>query len=578
MDSRFLETRFAAHRAGAGPKEIRMNRPNSKGDELVQSWLKEYSASGVNAADFICDRHARIPEKVALFYENAQGETTKWTFKELSEASSKLAGFLKSIGVGRGDRVGVMLPKTPELMICALATWRLGAVYVPLFTAFGPDAIDYRILDSGTRVVITNAANRPKVGQTTAYRDGKLAVVTRCEAHGKGIEKGDYCFWHELESGDSETRPVELSGEDSMILLYTSGTTGNPKGVDIPVKCLASFEAYMRFGLDLREDDTYWNMADPGWAYGLYYNLIGAMLIGKATLFFDAPFTPGEFFRIMSKYRVTNFASSPTAYRALKAAGDRVAKQYSYFLRVASSAGEPLNPEVIEWSRKLWGIPIHDQFGQTELGMAANNHHMEGFKQAIKAGSMGPSMPGFRMVAVSDEGREVEIGREGQFAVDIQNSPLYWFRGYWKDDKLTQERIVGNGRYYLAGDTVKVDEDGYFFFSGRSDDIVLSAGYRIGPFEVESALIKHPSVAEAAVVGKPDELRGESIKAYVTLVPGAVPSPELAEQLKNFVKEHLSAHEYPREVEFIDQLPKTPSGKIQRFLLKQREYEAEPLR
>ena len=553
-----------------------MRKQNSKVDALVQSWLKEYSASGVNAADFVCDRHARVPDKVALFYENAKGESAKWTFREIMEASSKLAGFLKSIGVRKGDRVGVMLPKTPELIISALATWRLGAAYLPLFTAFGPDAVDYRMLDSDTRVVLTNAANRAKLGATSAYRDGKLAVVTVCEERGKGIERGDYSFWHQLGAADAETGLTGISGEDSMILLYTSGTTGNPKGVDIPVKCLASFEAYMKFGLDLREDDMYWNMADPGWAYGLYYNLIGPLLMGKATMFFDAPFTPGEFFRIMSKYRVTNFASSPTAYRALKASGDRVARQYPYFLRVASSAGEPLNPEVIEWSRKLWGIPIHDQFGQTELGMVANNHHMEEVKQSVKMGSMGPSMPGFRMVVVNDEGQEVQTGEEGQFAVDTQNSPLYWFRGYWKDDRRTQERMVGNGRYYLAGDTVKMDEDGYFFFSGRSDDIVLSAGYRIGPFEVESALLKHPSVAEAAVVGKPDELRGEAIKAYVTLVPGAASSAELAEQLKNFVKEHLSAHEYPREVEFVEQLPKTPSGKIQRFLLKQREYDTEP--
>ena len=209
--------------------------------------------------------------------------------------------------------------------------------------------------------------------------------------------------------------------------------------------------------------------------------------------------------------------------------------------------------------------------------MVANNHHMEEVKRPLKMGSMGPSMPGFRMVVVNAEGQEVKTGEEGQFAVDIRNSPLYWFRGYWKDDKRTEERIVGNGRYYLAGDTVKMDQDGYIFFSGRSDDIILSAGYRIGPFEVESALMKHPAVAEAAVVGKPDQLRGEAIKAYVTLVPGASASQELSEQLKNFVKEHLSAHEYPREVEFIDQLPKTPSGKIQRFLLKQRASDSNPV-
>jgi len=539
-------------------------------EDLVQSWLKEYGGSGVNTAHFLCDRHARVPDRVALFYENAQGETSKWTFRELRDLSSKLAGFLKAIGVGKGDRVGVLLPKVPELLIASLATWRLGAAYVPLFTAFGPDAIDYRLLDSETRVLVTNAANRAKLKDSSAYKQGKLEIVTVAESRGKGIEKGDYSFWHELERAQAVEEPAPLHGDDMMIMLYTSGTTGNPKGVDIPVKALASFEAYMRFGLDLRDDDMFWNMADPGWAYGLYYNLMGPLIVGKATLFFDAPFSAAEFFRIMSKYRVTSFASSPTAYRALKAAGDQVARQFPYSLRNASSAGEPLNPEVIEWSQKLWGISIHDQFGQTELGMAANNHHLVELKRPLKMGSMGPSMPGFRMTVVNDDGEELKPGEEGQFAVDIENSPLYWFRGYWKDEQRTQERIVANGRYYLAGDTVSMDQDGYFLFSGRSDDIILSSGYRIGPFEVESALIKHPAVAEAAVVGKPDELRGESIKAFVTLVPGMVPSENLAKELKNFVKEHLSAHEYPRELEFIDQLPKTPSGKIQRFLLRKR--------
>ena len=547
-----------------------MATAEKKVEDLVQSWLTEYGGSDVNAAYFLCDRHARIPDRVALFYENAKGETSKWTFRELMDLSSKLAGFLRAIGIRKGDRVGVMLPKAPELLISSLAAWRLGAGYLPLFTAFGPDAIDYRLRDSETRVVVTNAANRAKLKDTSAHKQGKLEIVTVADSLGKGIEKGDYSFWNELERASAVEEPEPLSGNDIMIMLYTSGTTGNPKGVDIPVKALASFEAYMRFGLDLREEDMYWNMADPGWAYGLYYNLMGPLLIGKATLFFDAPFSPADFFRIMSKYRVTNFASSPTAYRALKASGDRVARQFPYFLRVASSAGEPLNPEVIEWSQKLWGIPIHDQFGQTELGMAANNHHLAEVKRPLKMGSMGPSMPGFRMTVVDDEGNELKPGEEGQFAVDIENSPLYWFRGYWKDEKRTQERIVANGRYYLAGDTVSKDEDGYLFFSGRSDDIILSAGYRIGPFEVESALIKHPAVAEAAVVGKPDELRGETIKAFVTLVPGALPSERLAEELKNFVKEHLSAHTYPREVEFIDELPKTPSGKIQRFLLRTR--------
>jgi acetyl-CoA synthetase len=539
-------------------------------EEAYQSWLKEYGGSGISAAHLLCDRHARIPDKVALFYEDAQGQAFKWTFRELQDLSSKMAGFLKSIGIEKGDRVAALLPKAPELLITTLAVWRLGAVYVPLFTAFGPDAVDYRVSDSGTRVVVTNAAQRPKLSETATYLDGNMAVITVADAQGKGIEKGDYSFWNELEKATAVEQPTPVTGDDLMIMLYTSGTTGSPKGVEVPLKALASFQAYMEFGLDIREDDMYWNMADPGWAYGLYYNVVGPLLVGKSTLFFNAPFSPSDIFRILNKYRVTNFASAPTAYRALKAAGDKIAKQFSLHLRVASSAGEPLNPEVIEWSQKLWGIPIHDHFGQTELGMAANNHHRFDLLRPLKMGSMGQSMPGFRMVVVDDQGKEMEPGKEGILAVDVTNSPLFWFRGYWNDEGRTREKFVGNGRYCLAGDTVSVDQDGYFYFSGRSDDIILCAGYRIGPFEVESALMKHPAVAEAAVVGKPDELRGETIQAFVALKPGTAANEQLADELKAFVKKHLAAHQYPRVVEFVEQLPKTPSGKIQRFLLRKK--------
>lgn len=537
-------------------------------EKMVQSWLQEYGGKGVSAAHFLCDRHARIPDKVALFYEDAHGNAEKYTFAELLDLSSKMAGFLRSIGVKKGDRVAAMLPKTPELVITTLAVWRLGAAYLPLFTAFGPDAIDYRLQDSGCAVIVTNAAHRPKLTDTSTYKQGKLSVITVPVQRAKGIERGDYSFWHELEHATPVVETTPVNGDDLLIMLFTSGTTGSPKGVQVPIKALASFEAYMRFGLDVREDDMYWNMADPGWAYGLYYNLIGPLLIGKSTLFFNAAFSPAEFFRVMSKYRVTNFASAPTAYRALRAAGDKVAKQFTYYLRVASSAGEPLNPELMEWSKKIWGIPIHDHFGQTELGMAANNHHLEGLKTELKAGSMGPSMPGLRMTVVDEEGNELGPGVEGQFAVDTHNSPLFWFGGYYNDEKRTQERFIGNGRYYIAGDTVSWDADGHFFFSGRSDDIILCAGYRVGPFEVESALLKHPAVAEAAVVGVPDELRGETIKAFVVLTPGNVQSDELADELKNFVKKQLAAHVYPREIAFIEQLPKTPSGKVQRFILR----------
>ncbi|MGC8493262.1 MAG: AMP-binding protein [Syntrophobacteraceae bacterium] len=547
-----------------------MAMTSMKPEEAVQSWLKEYGANGVSPAHFLCDRHASIPEKIALFYEDATGQTLKLTFWELRDLSAKMAGLLQSLGIRKGDRVAVLLPKTPELLVTALAVWRLGAVYVPLFTAFGPDAIDLRAGDSGAKVVVTNATHRPKLKEAACCREGKIQIITVTEANG-ALEPGDHSFWSELEAAAPVETPVPVNGDDMMIMLYTSGTTGSPKGVEVPVKALAAFHAYMEFGLDIREDDMYWNMADPGWAYGLYYNAIGPLLVGKSTLFFNAPFGAPEIFRVLSKYRVTNFASAPTAYRALKAESEKVAGKFSLHLRVASSAGEPLNPEVIEWSKKVLGVAIYDHYGQTELGMSANNHHRSDLERPIRMGSMGHSMPGFRMTVVDQEGREVEPGREGIFAVDVQNSPLFWFRGYWNDEARTAEKFVANRRYCLAGDSVSMDPDGYFYFSGRTDDIILCAGYRIGPFEVESALLKHPAVAEAAVVGKPDALRLETIKAFVALKPGRIGTDELAEELKTFVKTHLSAHQYPREVEFVDQLPKTPSGKVQRFLLRKRD-------
>ena len=528
--------------------------------DAVYDWLKVYGGKDVSVAHFLCDRHTQVPERIALFYESALGESAKYTFAELRELSSKLAAFLQALGVQKGDRVAVMLPKTPELVISCLANWRLGAVYVPLFTAFGPDAIGYRLQDSQARLVITDAGNRSKL------TDASVSVIT--VASGTGIDKGDFSFWHELESSKPLPNPVPVTGDDLMILLYTSGTTGNPKGVEIPVRALASFEAYMRFGLDLREDDMYWNLADPGWAYGLYYNLMGPLLLGKATLFYNTPFSPQGTYKILEKYRVTNFTAAPTAYRAIIAAGDDLAKRTKLSLRVASSAGEPLNPKVISWTKEMWGVPVYDHFGQTELGMVVNNHHLPELEAEIKPGSMGKSMPGFRMVVVDREGRELGPKQEGELAVDVAQSPLFWFRRYWNDEQRTRERFTVNGRYYLTGDAVSADEDGYFFFTGRSDDIILSAGYRIGPFEVESALMQHEAVAEAAVVGKPDELRGEVVKAYVVLKLGFYAGDALAEELSSFVKKRLSAHEYPREIEFVEQLPKTPSGKIQRFLLR----------
>ena len=322
----------------------------------------------------------------------------------------------------------------------------------------------------------------------------------------------------------------------------------------------------MRFALDVREEDTFWNMADPGWAYGMYYGIIGPLLLGKTLLFYRAAFKPEKALDVMRRYGVTNFAAAPTAYRVIRSAG--LERPEGLKLRAASSAGEPLNPELFNWAQDFLGVPLFDHWGQTELGMAIASHHAPAFSRPVKPGSMGQPMPGFRAVILGEDGQELPAGQEGELALALADSPLCIFSEYDRAPERTLERIDMAGKYYRTGDTASRDDDGYFFFSGRGDDIILSAGYRIGPFEVESALVAHADVAEAAAVGKPDELRGELVKAYVVLREGVTGDEALKEELSSFVKTKLAAHAYPREIVFLDALPKTPSGKVQRFLLR----------
>jgi acetyl-CoA synthetase len=528
----------------------------------VERWLAQYGGSRVSAAHLLCDRHP--PERAALVYEDAAGRAERLTFGDLHERSARFAAVLRGLGVEAGDRVATLLPKSPALVVATLGIWRLGAVHVPLFTAFAAPAVAYRLDDCAAKVVVTDGANRAKVGDAPGRR-----VVAVEAPDGQDPRAGDAPFWTAVDRAEPMVEPVWGTGDDLLILVYTSGTTGHPKGVEVPVKALASIEAYMRFGLDVRPGDVFWNIADPGWAYGLYYALIGPLLIGHTTLFYNAPFDAEATVRVMAKHGVTNFAAAPTVYRALRAAG-QPAPGGSVRLRAASSAGEPLNPDVIAWSEAALGVAIHDHYGQTEHGMFVNNHQAPALARPLRPGSMGHPMPGFRPVILDAAGRELGPGEEGQLALDRRGSPLYWFRGYYEDAERTAERFTADGRYYLTGDAAAYDADGYFSFAGRADDLINSAGHRIGPVEVESALIGHPAVAEAAAIGKPEELRGEIVKAYVVLKPAYAASDELADDLGRFVKSNLSAHAYPREIEFVDQLPKTASGKIQRAVLRAR--------
>lgn len=509
----------------------------------------------LNACVECCDRHA-AEGGVALYWERHDGACAQYTFADLQQRAARLANVLKAQGVGPGDRVAGLLPRTVELLVTVLASWRLGAVYQPLFTAFGPKAIEHRLHSSGARVVVTDRTNRPKLDEI----EGCARIITVDAQAGSG----DLDFHTALDAASADCVPVLLSGEAPFLLMFTSGTTGPAKPLEVPLRAIVAFQGYMRDAIDLRPEDNFWNLADPGWAYGLYYAVTGPLALGQATTFFDGPFSVESTCRVIDKYAITNLAGSPTAYRMLIAAGQAFAEPIKGRLRVVSSAGEPLNPEVIRWFAEHLQVTIHDHYGQTELGMVLCNHH--GLRHPVHLGSAGFAIPGHRIVVLDEQQHELPPGQPGILAVDREQSPLCWFGGY---HGVQTKAFVG--KYYLSGDTVELNQDGSISFVGRSDDVITTSGYRVGPFDVESALIEHPAVIEAAVVGKPDPERTELIKAFVVLASGVEGTPELAENLRQHVRQRLYAHAYPREIEFVGELPKTPSGKLQRFILRNQE-------
>ncbi len=506
---------------------------------------------GLNAYVECCGRHVG-GHRVALHAFAADGSRRDWTFEELDRRSAQFAHALQARGIGAGDRVAGMLPRTVELLVTLLGTWRAGAVYQPLFTAFGPKSIAHRLAGSQARLLVTDRGNRNKL-------DGidTLPPVLTVAADAAAED-----FAAALDAQPQQFEPVLRDGEDLFLMLFTSGTTGLAKGVPVPLKALLAFSAYMRYAVDLRADDVLWNIADPGWAYGVYYGVAGPLMLGHAIALQEAGFSVQGSYALIADLGVTNLMGSPTAYRMLMAAGDDAAQAIRGQLRVVSSAGEPLNPEVIRWFAQVLDTTIHDHYGQTETGMTVCNHHA--LRHRLQPGSAGFALPGYRVAVLDADGNELPPGVPGELAIDRPRSPLYFFPGYWQQARQGCFR----GPYYLTGDTVELNADGSIAFVGRSDDVITSSGYRIGPFDVESALIEHAAVAEAAVVGKPDPDRTEIVKAFVVLRQHWQPSDALADELAGYVKQRLAAHAYPREIEFCAQLPKTPSGKIQRFVLR----------
>ena len=516
----------------------------------------------LNAYMACCGRHVRDGrgDNLALVHEDTAGNVTRMTFAELDKASAQIANLLKSYGVQAGDQVATMLPRTPELLTIVLATWRIGAVYQPLFTAFGYDSIKYRMDKANTKVVFTNQENRGKFDDL-AKQTTMVLVGSKVDA-----QSWDDDNYAQMMATQPQTlEPVLLDTDAPFLQMFTSGTVGKSKGVSVPLSALSAFYLYMRYAIDLRADDSYWNMADPGWAYGLYYAITGPLLMGVTTYFNESGFDAANTRDFMVRHKITNLASSPTAFRMMKSSGvfgsaqdDANAK---LSLRCANSAGETLNTEVVNWVETYLNCKICDQYGQTETGMTCCEHHA--LAHECPVGSMGMALPGHTLVVLDDDMQVLPDGEQGQLAVVVSESPAFYFRGYsWN------EKDAFADDYYLTGDVVERHSDGSYWFSGRDDDIIITAGYRVGPTDVENTVLEHEAVAESAAVGVPDEVRGHTIKSYVVLKDGIVGTDEIAKEIQDLVRKRLSTHAYPREVEFVAALPKTPSGKIQRFLLR----------
>jgi len=530
--------------------------------ERIEQLLATYGGQNCAAASLLCDSHD--PASVAYHIVRADHSIDTLSYGDLRAASERFAATLSSLGIGPGDRVATLMGKSWTYLVALMGIWRLGAVHVPLFTAFAPPAIAFRLLGSGAKIVICDPAQEPKLAPGEDMpADPPWRVITT------GDGQGDVLGFDALMQATLSGVPAAALGGDAPIIhIYTSGTTGRPKGVVVPLRAVAAFRAYAEFALDLRPDDLYWCAADPGWAYGLYFGILGSFSTGTPSLLLEGGFAPEATLGVLASQGVTNFTAAPTVYRALRSANLEIPPGIK--LRCASSAGEPLTPEVNDWAVGALGVPVHDHYGQTEAGMLINNHHNPLLKRPIKPGSMGQVMPGWR-AEVLDEERDEPVGPNlvGRVAMKLADSPLAWFRGYHDDPDKSAEKFTAEGRWYLTGDTGWIDEEGYFHFSSRDDDVIIMAGYRIGPFEVESVIATHAAVTESAVIAVPDEVRGEVIEAYVVLRDGIAATDDLARDIQLWVKTRYAAHAYPRVVHFAEALPKTPSGKIQRFMLKQ---------
>jgi acetyl-CoA synthetase len=530
-------------------RDYRTHRPGSY-QEMTAGFRWEVPAAYNLAAD-VLDKHE--PDRPAMRFVSDEGRDERWSFGDMRRLTDRTANTLRALGVGKGDRVAVMAPASPEIAASFLATYKCEAILLSMSVLYGDDAIAYRLNDSEAKVLVTSAAHRDRVA---ALLDNAPSVERLVVVGGTGSES-----FEELTASAADRFETPATDPDTPAqLYYTSGTTGLAKGILHAHRYLLAHEEF-QFSHDLRVGELFHSTGEWAWIAGIVPGILGPWRFGVETLVHGRKggFDPAKALRLIADHGVGNLFTTPTAIRAMMGVSEAAGLDFG--VRLACSAGEPLNPEAIAWWNRTVGCPVLDYYGLSESYPLCGNYPTV----EVRPGSMGLPLPGWEVAILDPDEQPVAQGEPGEICLRARSNPHYPL-GYWNRPEDSKE--VFGGDWFHTKDTARQDEDGYVWYSGRADDVIISAGYRIGPFEVESTLLEHPAVAESAVVASPDPQRGHVVKAFVRLVPGSEPGDELAAELQRHVRERLSAYAYPRKVEFVDDLPKTLTGKIRRSELR----------
>jgi len=516
-----------------------------------------------NIARACCAQWAEDRARFALYWEDESGATSAWSFWDIQQAANRLSNALAALGVQGGERVAILLPQRPETAIAYIAVFQMGAIALPLSHLFGPDALEYRMNHAGASVAIVEPTTLANLWAIKAKLPGLRHVI----GVGGARESGVHAWESLLEKASSRFSVLETRADDPALIIYTSGTTGPPKGALKAHRVMIGNVPGFVHSHDFfpQKGDMFWSPADWAWTGGLMDALLPAWLFGIPILGYRGRFDAEKAYYLIEKYGVRNSFLFPTALKLMMKAVPEPRSKYDLQLRSIMSAGESVGVTVIEWAREQLGVTINEMFGQTEINYVVGNCQAA---WPVKPGSIGRPYPGHRVAVIDEKGSEVPRGELGEIAVKRGNDPVF-FLEYWKNPQATRDKFIGD--WGCTGDQGRMDEDGYLWYQGRSDDVIKSAGYRIGPAEIESCLVKHPAVANAAVIGKPDEARGAIVKAYIVLQQGFSASSSLIEEIQAHVRGRLAPYEYPREIEFIDALPMTTTGKVQRKELRKLE-------